>query len=239
MCTTRTLHIWSGLVGGATYKGISPISFLAPYEFTHPLTRTHVRLLGPCFKTGRMGSPQADAGSTHVPRHAMRHALWFTIATMMSPRAFQQPALGPPSQSASINASSRSAARLSSFHIRPRHIAGPHPLPSRKFQALFDSLFKVLFFFPSRYSFGDICRPFQPSHLKNHEFHFFLKHPTKHSSNIVVHRPTRPCAKPTELKIFVHQDFHGIHLGTFVGHFNPHISKPRFSFFHKTTYQAI
>ncbi|CAN7088337.1 unnamed protein product, partial [Brassica rapa subsp. narinosa] len=31
------------------------------YGFTHPLTRTHVRLLGPCFKTGRMGSPQADA----------------------------------------------------------------------------------------------------------------------------------------------------------------------------------
>ena len=24
---------------------------------------------------------------------------------------------------------------------------------------------------------------------------------------------------------FVHQDFHGIHFGTFVGHSNPHISK--------------
>ena len=40
------------------------------------------------------------------------------------------------------------------FHIRPRHIAGPHPLPSRQFQALFDSLFKVLFIFPSRYLFA-------------------------------------------------------------------------------------
>ncbi|CAA7015819.1 unnamed protein product [Microthlaspi erraticum] len=40
-------------------RGIPPISFLAPYGFNHPLTRTHVRLLGPCFKTGRMGSPQA------------------------------------------------------------------------------------------------------------------------------------------------------------------------------------
>ncbi|KAI3779502.1 hypothetical protein L2E82_09223 [Cichorium intybus] len=45
-------------------KGIPPISFLAPSGFTHPLTRTHVRLLGPCFKTGRMGCPQAGAGST-------------------------------------------------------------------------------------------------------------------------------------------------------------------------------
>jgi hypothetical protein len=35
------------------------------------LTRTHVRLLGPCFKTGRMGSPLADAWSVQVPRHAV------------------------------------------------------------------------------------------------------------------------------------------------------------------------
>ncbi|KOM54850.1 hypothetical protein LR48_Vigan10g074200 [Vigna angularis] len=73
---------------------------------------------------------------------------------MTSPRAFQQPGLGPPSQSASVNVSSRSADRLGPFHIRPRHIAGPHPLPSRQFQALFDSLLKVLFIFPSRYLFA-------------------------------------------------------------------------------------
>ncbi|BAU03423.1 hypothetical protein VIGAN_UM102800, partial [Vigna angularis var. angularis] len=68
---TRTLHRRSGSAGGATHKGIPPISFLTPYGFTHLLTRTHVRLLGPCFKTGRMGSPQADARTTHVPRHAL------------------------------------------------------------------------------------------------------------------------------------------------------------------------
>ncbi|KAK8616948.1 hypothetical protein V6N13_116918 [Hibiscus sabdariffa] len=51
-------------------RGIPPISFLAPYGFPNPLTRTHVRLLGPCFKTGRMGSPQADARSTLVSKHA-------------------------------------------------------------------------------------------------------------------------------------------------------------------------
>jgi len=77
----------------------------------------------------------------------------------------------------------------------------------------------------SWYSFGDICRPFQPSHLKNHEFQFFTKLPTKPSSYAVVHRPTWPCAKPTELKTFVHKDIHGINLGTFVGLSNPHISK--------------
>ncbi|KAK8660398.1 hypothetical protein V6N13_051324 [Hibiscus sabdariffa] len=39
----------------------------------HALTRTLLRrsrLLGPCFKTGRMGSPQADAWSTLVSKHA-------------------------------------------------------------------------------------------------------------------------------------------------------------------------
>ena len=77
----------------------------------------------------------------------------------------------------------------------------------------------------SWYSFGDICRPFQPSHLKNHEFHFFTKLPTKQSSYVVVHRQPWPCANSSELKTFVHQDFHGIHLGTFVGLSNPHISK--------------
>lgn len=51
--------------------GIPPVSFLAPYGFTSPLTRTHVRLLGPCFKTGRMGGPLADAMGAQVPRHAV------------------------------------------------------------------------------------------------------------------------------------------------------------------------
>nr|TKS12473.1 senescence-associated protein [Populus alba] len=68
---TRTLLRRSRSVGGATLEGIPPVSFLAPYGFTRPLTRTHVRLLGPCFKTGRMGSPQADARSAHVPGHAV------------------------------------------------------------------------------------------------------------------------------------------------------------------------
>jgi len=135
----------------------------------------------------------------------------------------------------------------------------------------------------SWYSFGDICRPFQPSNLKNLEFHFsqnsppsnlamlrctdqlgqvqtpsnsklsctktfivliwghlyafpmlisqkprisfFSKLPTKPSAYAVVHRQPWPCSKPSELKTFVHQDFHGIHLGTFLDLSNPHISK--------------
>ena len=74
-------------------------------------------------------------------------------------------------------------------------------------------------------SFGDICRPFQPSHLKNHEFHFFTKLPTKPSSYGAVHRPTWPSANSIQFKTFVHQDFYSTHFGTFVGLSNPHISK--------------
>jgi len=77
----------------------------------------------------------------------------------------------------------------------------------------------------SWYSFGDICRPFQPSHLKNHEFHFFTKLPTKQSSYAMVHRQPWPCANPSELRTFVHQDLYSNHLGTFVGLSNPDISK--------------
>jgi len=77
----------------------------------------------------------------------------------------------------------------------------------------------------SWYSFGHIWRPLLPSHLKNHEFHFLTKLPTKPSSCAVVHRRTWPSAKPSELKTFMHQDFHGIHLGASVGQSKPHISK--------------
>jgi len=48
-------------------RGISPVSFLTPRGFSNPPTRTHVRLLGPCFKTGRMESPQTNAASAQVP----------------------------------------------------------------------------------------------------------------------------------------------------------------------------
>jgi len=91
----------------------------------------------------------------------------------------------------------------------------------------------------SWYSFLDICRPLQPSHLKNHEFHFFTKLPTKPSSYAVVHHQPWPCAKPSELKTFMHQEFHGIHLGIFVGLFNPHISKTMNFIFSQNSRQTI
>ena len=158
-CSTRTLLRRSGSAGGAPLhrrSGIPPVSFLAPTGFPRPSTRTHVGLLGPCFKTGRMGSPQAVAWSARVPRGARRDGARCIPRSppTASPRANASPGLTPPARPATVRAPSRAADRLSPFRIRPERIAGPHPLPSRQFQALFDSLFKVLFIFPSRYLFA-------------------------------------------------------------------------------------
>ncbi|KAI3488650.1 hypothetical protein L1887_47297 [Cichorium endivia] len=80
-------------------RGIPAISFLAPCGFTHPLTRTHVRLLGPCFKTGRMGCPQAGCRE-HAGISPRRRVLPTTIDATASPRAYRQLGLWPPHQSA-------------------------------------------------------------------------------------------------------------------------------------------
>jgi len=64
---TRTLRTSSRSVGNAPHgEGFSPVSFLTPRRFTNPPTRTHVRLLGQCSKTGRMESPPTNTTSVQV-----------------------------------------------------------------------------------------------------------------------------------------------------------------------------
>ncbi|KAF3665736.1 hypothetical protein FXO38_09421 [Capsicum annuum] len=65
----QTLRRRSRSVGGELLGGIPPISFLTPYGFTRPLTRTHVRLLGPFFKMGKMGNPQASIRSAQMSKN--------------------------------------------------------------------------------------------------------------------------------------------------------------------------
>ncbi|KAL2227546.1 UNVERIFIED_CONTAM: hypothetical protein Sindi_2113300 [Sesamum indicum] len=117
-----------------------------PPEFPLASPRSGIvhHLSGPD-RTGRMGSPLASAGERAVAEARRGRALSATIGATAFRGAYRLPGLWPPPQSALVRAPSRSADRLSPFHIRPGRIAGPHPLPSRQFQALFDSLFKVLF----------------------------------------------------------------------------------------------
>lgn len=136
-------------------RGFPLVSFLAPSGFSHPSTCTHVRLLGPCFKTGRMGSPLAVASGARVPGgtpHGARAAS--SDAPTVCRGRTVRPGLGRRRSPQRSTPRAERRTGLSPFRIRPGRIAGPHPLPSRQFQALFDSLFKVLFIFPSRYLFA-------------------------------------------------------------------------------------
>ncbi|WZZ15279.1 hypothetical protein YC2023_108368 [Brassica napus] len=67
---------------------------------------------------------------------------------------FQDGSNGEPTGRRPEHADAEARHRIAPFRIRPGRIAGPHPLLSRQFQALFDSLFKVLFIFTSRYLFA-------------------------------------------------------------------------------------
>ena len=89
------------------------------------------------------------------------------------------------------------------------------------------------------YWFGDIWKPFQPSNLKNHEFHFLTKHPTKASTEVVPHRPTWPCAKQPNSKHWCTKNFIVLIWGHLEAIPNFTSKKPWISFFHKRLHQAI
>jgi len=91
----------------------------------------------------------------------------------------------------------------------------------------------------SWYSFGDIWRPFQLSHLKNHEFHFFTKLPTKPSSYAVVHRTTCQVQNPPNSKLSCTKTFMVFIWGHLEAFPTLTSQKSRISFFHKTPHQAI
>ncbi|KAI5384014.1 hypothetical protein KIW84_071127, partial [Lathyrus oleraceus] len=103
------------------------------------------------------GAHRPTPGARKCRSTPNQRALPSTIVMMTSPRAFQQPRLGPPSQSASVNVSSRLADRHKPFHIRPRHIAGPHPLPSRQSHTLLRLSSSI---FPSRCFSVSFSRPY-------------------------------------------------------------------------------
>ena len=80
---TRIIHTSSRSVSSAPPpRWISLVSFLVPHRFQNLPTRTHVRLLGSCFKTGRMESLETNTSSMQVhdgPPHG--HVLHSSTAT--------------------------------------------------------------------------------------------------------------------------------------------------------------
>ncbi|KAL2453187.1 Uncharacterized protein Adt_49312 [Abeliophyllum distichum] len=126
---TQTLLRRSRSVGVAPLRGITPISFLAPYGFTRPLTRTHVRLLGSVFQDGSNGEPAGQhPGSTQMPKHAwearaVRHNRGDGI-----PQAYRLPGLWPP---ASIRAGPRPESIGRPAHRRSTSDRDASPTPIR------------------------------------------------------------------------------------------------------------
>lgn len=177
---------------------------LCPWVY-HPKTRAHVRLLGPCFKTGRVEGrpirhrPCADGAHPDHPRKRSPDTVAQSLAVEHPGRARRplrrRRLLGPqadrdtrgynsqrrganlPSSRPSDRAENRSwrSARgkctrrtgvgrqespiqISYLTLAPAiraEFRGPtlriHPFTSRRFHVLLNSLFKVLFNFPSRY----------------------------------------------------------------------------------------
>ncbi|KAE8777758.1 hypothetical protein D1007_49429 [Hordeum vulgare] len=122
---TRTLHRRSGSASGAAREGLPLVSFLAHPRFQNPSTRTHVRLLGPCFKTGRMGSPQAVASA--VPRGTRLSARGYRPCRRRQPEAPRAPGLWPPTRPTTVHTPSRGRTSKS----RSAYGRGASPAPIR------------------------------------------------------------------------------------------------------------
>ena len=121
----------------------------------HPPARTHVRLLGPCFKTGGWRALRQRPGARRSEGTPEAHAAEPRSRRRRHPTGLTTPGLWPPPPVRHRSTPRVDAAdRRKPFHVRPGRTPGLHSLPSQQFQALFDSLFKVLFIFPSRYLFA-------------------------------------------------------------------------------------
>ena len=175
----------------------------------HPNTCTHVRLLGPCFKTGRIvpfrQSPEqrrllteklsnketpAQTScpkiiSNKIPSIPLLHVVGPSVSPMTTnhqditsnkymldyllndhfPRRYK---LTMTSHQGTVQQQTTSSTHPAQNKLIPKHInntiphwnipriknTGNDPIPFQQFQVLFNSLFKVLFIFPSRYLFA-------------------------------------------------------------------------------------
>ncbi|KAL0281997.1 UNVERIFIED_CONTAM: hypothetical protein Sangu_2978100 [Sesamum angustifolium] len=154
---TRTLLRRSRSVDVAPLLGGSRLSASCALRVTRPLTRNTCQTPWSVFQDGSNGEPAGQRRERAVAEARRRRALSARSGRRRSAGISTARALA----AASIRAGprpSRSADRLSPFHIRPG-IAGPHPLPSRQFQALFDSLFQSPFHLSSRTCSLSVSRP--------------------------------------------------------------------------------
>ena len=118
----------------------------------HPNTRRHVRLLGPCFKTGRLRPlcqhPRHRRKSCRVPQSPSTHTTMGYNTLRRVPHSLGHCTAIETDADPSARKCTQREARLIPGQ-RDWHQA----FPFQQFHVLFNSLSKVLFIFPSRYLF--------------------------------------------------------------------------------------
>ena len=157
-----------------------PFAFTAPLGLVHPMARTHVRLLGPCFKTGRRGhrpTRDRDANRTNECARYTSRLKYPPVAGDRSPglATTKSNKLHPGPRPAASGSSREAPQKCSRRPSRPRRAvltdqtrpgrpnrqpesvrptSRTPPFTTTQFHVLLNSLFKVLFNFPSRYLFA-------------------------------------------------------------------------------------
>ena len=118
----------------------------------HPNTRRHVRLLGPCFKTGRLRPlcqhPKHKRESCRVPQSQPPH---MTKGYNTPRRVPHSPC---PCTASETDADPSARKYASQTRLIPDKRDWHQAFPFQQFHVLFNSLSKVLFIFPSRYLFA-------------------------------------------------------------------------------------
>jgi hypothetical protein len=118
---------------------LPPFTFIAHRGFSRPSTRIYVRLLGPCFKTGRgQAFRQASCKHLHLSRRRGTERLSCERLAPLAPPAADFP---------------RHQLMLTETHPRARRVL-PAAASLLAISSPLHSLFKVLFIFPSRYLFA-------------------------------------------------------------------------------------
>src|ERR1700712_273316 len=122
--------------------------------FRHPNTRVDVRLLGPCFKTGRLRPLCQRPSRSAFLGPGRSHC---TLGYKTPPRGgyLPRPFARPPNPTLARPRGSTPAR----MPAEPRERVWSQALPFQQFHVLFNSLFKVLFIFRSLYLCAIGLRP--------------------------------------------------------------------------------
>ena len=149
----RRRRLWSGRRCPPRRRSRPSLSLRA--RVCHPNTRRHVRLLGPCFKTGR---------STPLCQHPERAgALGSSVPPPPHPtrgyntlrRVPRSPRPCTATETDADPSTGKYAERTNARKVDPRGRRDwRRAFPFQQFHVLFHSLSKVLFIFPSRYLFA-------------------------------------------------------------------------------------